>query len=164
MEATEQIIPHISVAKQDRILIWRNEVATASLDTDGSTTNDGASSRGGGASSSATSTTTSSSSSRSALVVARSRHLLSKLAHRLRPSSWRGPGHRPDGGDDDDAAVPRTAMYATLSPDYNPDGDDDDDDEDGLDDGETPARDAALRAKQQRLMRAARLLDKEPRV
>ncbi|KAJ4151453.1 hypothetical protein LMH87_012152 [Akanthomyces muscarius] len=152
MEATEQTIPHISAAKQDRILIWRSEVANASLDAESSTTNDGASS-------SATSTTTSSSSSRSALVVARSRDMLSKLAHKLRPSSWRGAGRRPE---DDDDAVTRTAMYATLSPDYNPD--DDDDDEDALDDGDAPARDAALREKQQRLMRAARLLDKEPRV
>ncbi|OAA65011.1 hypothetical protein ISF_04421 [Cordyceps fumosorosea ARSEF 2679] len=122
MEATEQIvIPQMSPAKQDRILIWRNEVATASLD-DGtsSTANDNASSRHVG-SSSATSTTTasSSSSSRPALILARGRQALAKVARRLSRRSWRSGKQA---GEDDDGPT-RTAMYARLSPDYRPDAD-----------------------------------------
>ncbi|KAJ6781904.1 hypothetical protein PWT90_11028 [Aphanocladium album] len=162
MESTEQILPHMSAAKQDRIRIWRHEVATAHLepDQDASTTTV----------SSATSTTTSSSSSSrsAALVLARGRHILSKLAHKLslRPSSsssggfWRGGG---GGGRGHEEGTSRTAMYATLSPDYNPDvvPVDEDVDEEliGAFEGENP-RDAVLREKQERLMRAAKLLDK----
>lgn len=166
MEVTEQILPHMSVAKQDRIRIWRHEVAAAHVEPDGSSSLSGSPS--GAASSSATSTTTSSStSSRSVLVLARGRHLLSKLAHKLRPSSssspssdrfWRG------GAAVDGPGATRTAMYATLSPDYNPDVVPHDDEEEEWDfsgeDGQQPPRDAALREKQERLMRAAKLLDK----
>lgn len=158
MEATEQLIlPHISPAKQDRIRIWRNEVATASLDAENSAggggAHDAASSHHGASSSSATSTTTASSSSSR---VARGRHVLAKLTRKLlRPSSWRGGGAGP-AEDDEDEAVVRTAVYATLAPDYIPDAELSG--ADGYEDEEP--RDAALRDKQERLMRAARLLDK----
>ncbi|ATY62049.1 hypothetical protein A9K55_007954 [Cordyceps militaris] len=120
MDAPEPV-PSISPAKQDRILIWRSEVelaTTAGPESDGTTaSHDGASSNRGG--SSATSTTTSSraSSSRSAaLVLARGRHALAKVARKL---AWprRRSAHRPAR---EDRGLLRTAMYARLSPDYQP--------------------------------------------
>lgn len=183
MEAAEQILPtpNMSPAKQDRIRIWRDEVATAHLDPDDDAST--APSRAGGAAgSSATSTTTSSSSSRSALVVARGRHLLSRLAHRLSlrsssPSPSPPDGHGNDsppshfwsrrrrGADDRSPnGVTRTAMYAALSPDNAAAWAEEGSGEvapgqDASADG-APPRDAAIREKQDRLLRAARLLEK----
>ncbi|XWW93130.1 hypothetical protein V2A60_001059 [Cordyceps javanica] len=132
MDAAEQLLPppsSMSAAKQDRILIWRSEVelATAALEPDVS--NDGASSRHGGSSSSST-TAASSSSSRSALVLARGRQVLAKVIRRLSWRPWRGAGGDGPGGAPAAAAAAaamaghegptRTAMYATLSPDYRP--------------------------------------------
>ncbi|KAM3504939.1 hypothetical protein MY10362_003264 [Beauveria mimosiformis] len=113
MDAAVEQHPPLSAAKQDRILIWRREVASASLDPD--TTHDGASS-------SATSTTTSSSSSSSSrAALAAGRRVLAKLAHKLskRSSLSLRRGSPADDGSSG-RGVTRTAMYATLSPNYRP--------------------------------------------
>lgn len=170
METTEQIVPPSS--KQERILIWRHEVATANLDNE-----DAVSRTDGAAGSSATSTTTSSSSSRSALVLARGRHLLSRVAHKLslRSSGGSGSSRFWRSSDESPNGVTRTAMYASLSPDnmaaWRSVGEHENEaaaaanddnillEGDASADGQSP-RDAALREKQDRLMRAAKLLDR----
>ncbi|KAM3562284.1 hypothetical protein MY1884_001882 [Beauveria asiatica] len=111
MDAAVEQHPPLSAAKQDRILIWRREVASASLDPD--TTHDGASSS---ATSTTTSSTSSSSSSRAAL--AAGRRVLAKLAHKLSKRSSLSLRRRSPA--DDGSRVTRTAMYATLSPNYRP--------------------------------------------
>ncbi|KAM3513974.1 hypothetical protein MY11210_002406 [Beauveria gryllotalpidicola] len=129
MDAVVEQHPPLSAAKQDRILIWRREVASASLDPD--TTHDGASSS---ATSTTTSSASSSSSSSSRAALAAGRRVLAKLAHKLskRSLSLRR-GSPADDGSCGGRGVTRTAMYATLSPDYRPGelhlGDDDDDDD-----------------------------------
>ncbi|KAK3192688.1 hypothetical protein K4F52_001042 [Lecanicillium sp. MT-2017a] len=157
----ETAAPPLSASKQTRILIWRDEVASSTSDDQHSQqqrTSDAASS-------SATSTTTSSSSSRPALLLSRGRQLFSRLARRL---SAQGDGpEAPQStskftlrGRRRSAVEPpsRTAMYAALSPDnaaaWTADADADDEG-----DEEEPKMDAKLREKQERLMRAARLLD-----
>ncbi|KAM3435908.1 hypothetical protein MY4824_004570 [Beauveria thailandica] len=113
MDAAVEQHPPLSAAKQDRILIWRREVASASLDPD--TTHDGASSS---ATSTTTSSTSSSSSSSSRAALAAGRRVLAKLAHKLSKRS--SLSLRRGSPADDGGRVTRTAMYATLSPNYRP--------------------------------------------
>ncbi|KAM3523976.1 hypothetical protein NHJ13051_004779 [Beauveria bassiana] len=117
MDTAVEQHPPLSAAKQDRILIWRREVASASLDPD--TTHDGASSS---ATSTTTSSASSSSSSSSRAALAAGRRVLSKLAHKLsKTSSLSLRRSSPaDDGSSGRGGVTRTAMYATLSPDYRP--------------------------------------------
>lgn len=183
--------PVISTTKQTRILIWRDEVATASISQQASAHQQHQRSSDAASSSAATSSTSTSatsggfsSPSRPAkLLFSRSRHLLRRIARRLSPNHEAYKFMR----DDLDEGPPQTAMYSRVPPpppprllpretNYTNNNDDDDEYEDE-DDAEAqlerqlkeiededeqqhqPNTSPMLRDKQERLMRAARLLD-----
>lgn len=154
----------MSTTRQNRILIWRNEVAIA-LDPLQEPTL--ASHRSGisTAESSSTTSTKSSTFSRRALLAARSKDLVASFVRRFSPSS--SSHHTPDS---QIGRPPQTDMYMSLRAEY--DGDDTSaeaaaahlaQDLQAASSASGPARgDAALREKQDRLMRAARLLQHGP--
>ena len=175
--------PVISPTKQSRILIWRDEVATA-LTTDQKQQNHHQRSSDAASSSATSSTTTSASSSSSRparLLLSRSRNVLLRIARRLSPNHEAYKFMR----DDLDEGPPQTAMYSRVPPQQqhqditttnnnneDDDGDaeaqlerqlreieDEDNDEQYHRQQQQPNISPVLREKQERLMRAARLLD-----
>lgn len=147
----EVVYPPISASKQNRINIWRTEVATANQSSD----NASVASPSNDDSVAASSTTTSSThGSRRGSIFTRSRHFFSSVARRLSGAK------KPDATCADDDVV-RTEMYTTLRPDYVPGSTDFSrliaDAEASLE-GSGAERDAALVARQERLLRAAQLL------
>ncbi|CEJ81677.1 hypothetical protein VHEMI01793 [[Torrubiella] hemipterigena] len=159
IEVSEVVYPPISASKQNRINIWRTEVATALLPADNASV---ASPSDSCAPSSSTTSTKSSSFSRRSALLARGRNFFSGIARRL------SGNHRDARSETSDGPI-RTEMYTTLRPDYIPGNVDyqrllathnaaDENGEVSLGESNLSGRDAALRERQDRLRRAAKLL------
>ncbi|KAH7326494.1 hypothetical protein B0I35DRAFT_136879 [Stachybotrys elegans] len=148
------ILPHpaMSAAKQNRIMIWRNEVASALDPLEADSVNDIA------PSSTAASTITSHSSSSTAASppVSRPRSLWNRVSRRLSIFT-----RSSDAADADPIRSPRTAMYRDMvDPIASPSGPEAKRADEmllGADSDE--GRPGGLKEKQERLERAARLLD-----